>query len=116
MKPTITFLTVVILALSSNAWGDCGAMTESLLNVDVGKARSYVGNLPNGMKMSFQHTFGDNGMDMMAGTSMGLHIGGASAYWHNDRVYMVLVRIHGKDDGEIDKALSALLSIASTGF
>jgi hypothetical protein len=26
------------------------------------------------------------------------------------------VRIHGKDDGEIDKALSALLSIASTGF
>jgi len=116
MTRTVALITVAVLTLWSNAWADCGDLTRRLLNVDVGGVRNYLGNLPSGLKMSFQHNFGDNGMDMMAGAGMGLEVGSASAYWHNDRVYMVLARIHGKDDGDIEKALSTLLSVANTDF
>jgi len=116
MKLPVALLAVVVLSLSSNALAGCGDLSKRLLNVEIGGARNYLGNLPNGMKMSFQHNFGDNGMDMMTGEGMGLAISSASAYWHNDRVYMVLARIHGKDDGDIEKALSKLLSIANTDF
>ena len=116
MKPTIAFVAALALALSSNALADCGDLTKRLLNVDVGGHRNYLGNLPSGMKMSFQHNFGDNGMDMMTGAGMSLDVSSASVYWHNDRVYMVLARIHGKDDGDIERALSTVLSVANTDF
>jgi len=106
----------ILLTLSANAFADCGDLPKRLLNIDIGGPRGYLGNVPNGVKISFQHNFGDNGMDVMAGSVMGLDINGASAYWHNDRVYMVQARIHGKDASDIERALSTLLSIAKTDF
>jgi hypothetical protein len=105
-----------LVSLSANALADCGDLTKRLLNIDVGGHRGYLGRLPNGLKLSFQHDFGDNGMDLMGGAVLGLNINGASVYWHNDRVYMVQALIHGKDDKDIQSALSTLLSIANTDF
>lgn len=113
---SIAVFFVAFLAVSSHALADCGHLTKRLLNIDVGGPRRYLDNLPSGVKFSFQHNFGDNGIDMMSGSVMALDINSASAYWYNDRVYMVLARIHGKDNRDIDQTLRRLLSIADTDF
>lgn len=104
------------LLVSSSVLADCGDITKRLLNIEVGGPRSYLGNLASGMRMSFQHNFGDNGVDMMSGTVRALDVNSASADWYKDRVYMVLARIHGKDDADIERALRTVLSIAETDF
>ncbi|HEY5900762.1 MAG TPA: hypothetical protein VIV54_24570 [Burkholderiales bacterium] len=102
--------------MSTSVLADCGDITKRLLNIEVGGSRSYLGNLPSSVKMSFQHNFGDNGMDMMYGAVMALDVNSAAAYWYNDRVYMVLATIYGKDAGDIERALRTVLSIADTDF
>lgn len=66
--------------------------------------------------MAMQRDFGGSGMDTLAGKILDLDIQGAGVYYHKDRVYMVLARVHGRSESEIEKVLGTLLSIANTDF
>lgn len=113
---TCKVLTIVAaITLSQGASADCGDLTKQLFNVEVGGTRTYVGNLPQGMRLSSEHNFGDSGVDMIYGKVFEREVN-ASVYWHEGRVYWFLAELRGTDDGDIDKTIQTLLTVAKTEF
>ena len=112
----VALVAAFALIASSEAAAACRDLTKRLFNVEVGAARSYLSDLPAGLKLSAQHNAGDGGMDLINGTTHSFKVKGASVYWQNGRVYWVIAHIWPKDDADVERALALLLSLANTGF
>lgn len=82
MKAAFAVIAALWIASASQpALADCGDLTKRLHNVEVAGARTYLGNLPSGVRMARQQDMGGSGMDTLTGKVLNLDIQSAGVYY-----------------------------------